>query len=166
MAPFFQGFNLHPSPNNPGYIQLVWKSTDDSEQNFFAAQLSDGTLRFMALATLLLQPAPPATILIDEPELGLHPFAVGKLAALLQKVSSRSQIIISTQSVELLNFFEPDDVIVVEQESAQSARLVEGGPPRPRQSVFRRLDQAELSRWLEKYSLGDLWKKNVLGGRP
>ncbi len=166
VAPFFQGFNLHPSPQNPDYIQLVWKSTDDSEQNFFAAQLSDGTLRFMALATLLLQPAPPATILIDEPELGLHPSAIGKLAALLQKVSTRSQIIISTQSVELLNYFEPDDVIVVEQESAQAARLVEGGPPQPRQSVFRRLDQEELARWLEKYGLGELWKKNVLGGRP
>lgn len=166
VAPFFQRFNLYPSPNNKQYVQLVWKSTDDSEQNFFAAQLSDGTLRFMALATLLLQPEPPATILIDEPELGLHPFAIGKLAALLQKVSGRSQVIISTQSVELLNHFEPDDVVVVEQEASAHDNGQQSGPPPPRQSVFRRLDKDELARWLENYSLGDLWKKNVLGGRP
>ncbi|TDN37002.1 DUF2813 domain-containing protein [Hymenobacter sp. UV11] len=166
VAPFFQGFNLHPSPNNPDFIQLVWKSVDDSEQNFFAAQLSDGTLRFMALATLLLQPNPPPTILIDEPELGLHPSAIGKLAALLQKVGAHSQIIISTQSVELLNYFEPEDVVVVEQERLLPLAQREGGPAPPRQSVFRRLNKAELARWLEKYSLGELWQKNVVGGRP
>ncbi len=120
----------------------------------------------MALATLLLQPNPPTTILIDEPELGLHPFAIGKLAALLQKVAVRSQVIISTQSVELLNYFEPEDVIVVEQEAPVPGNDRQRGLPSPRQSVFRRLEPAELSRWLEKYSLGDLWKKNVLGGRP
>lgn len=167
VAPFFQEFNLFPSSENKKTIQLVWKSTDDSEQNFFAFQLSDGTLRFMALATLLLQPDPPATILIDEPELGLHPFAIGKLAALLQKVSARSQVIISTQSVELLNHFEPEDVVVVEQEApVNGPDRHSGSPPTPRQSVFRRLDKEELTHWLENYSLGELWKKNVLGGRP
>jgi predicted ATPase len=165
VAPFFKEFNLFPSPNNRDSIQLVWKSTDESEQNFFAFQLSDGTLRFMALATLLLQPEPPATILIDEPELGLHPFAIGKLAALLQKVSGRSQVIVSTQSVELLNHFEPEDVVVVEQE-AYDASASPAERPQPRQSVFRRLESEELGRWLENYSLGELWKKNVLGGRP
>lgn len=164
VAPFFKEFNLFPAPNNKEVIQLVWKSTDESEQNFFAFQLSDGTLRFIALATLLLQPEPPATILIDEPELGLHPFAIGKLAALLQKVSGRSQVIVSTQSVELLNHFEPADVVVVEREAAHPPTL--GEQPQPRQSVFRRLEPAELNRWLENYSLGELWKKNVLGGRP
>ena len=165
VAPFFQGFNLYPSPNNKDAIQLVWKSTGDSEQNFFAFQLSDGTLRFMALATLLLQPEPPTTILIDEPALGLHLFAIGKLAALLRKVSARSQVIVSTQSVELLNHFAPEDIIVVEQEALNNNLVRENGLlPTPRQSVFRRLNKAELTHWLENYSLGDLWKKNVLGG--
>lgn len=166
VAPFFQGFNLHPLPSNPEFIQLVWQSADDSEQNFFAAQLSDGTLRFMALATLLLQPTPPPTIIIDEPELGLHPVAIAKLAALLQKAGAHSQLIVSTQSVELLNYFEPEDVVVVEQERSIPAPVQGGGPPIPRQSVFRRLNRSDLARWLEKYSLGELWQKNVVGGRP
>lgn len=166
VAPFFQRFNLNPSPGNAEYIQLVWKSaTDNGEQNFFAAQLSDGTLRFVALATLLLQPAPPPIILIDEPELGLHPVAIARLAALMQKVAGRSQLIISTQSVELVDQFEPADIIVVEMESPTWGEP-DVAPSLPRQSVFRRLDGVALARWLENYTLGDLWKKNVLGGRP
>lgn len=166
VAPFFQNFNLHPSPGKQQTIQLVWQSADDSEQNFFADQLSDGTLRFIALATLLLQPSPPPTILIDEPELGLHPVAIAKLAALLQKAGTQSQLIVSTQSVELLNYFEPEDVVVVERERATPTTQQRSGPTPPRQSVFRRLNRPDLARWLEKYSLGEIWQKNVVGGRP
>jgi len=106
----------------------------------------------ICLCTLLLQPEPPSTIIIDEPELGLHPFAIEKLAAMLKSASQRAQIIISTQSTNLLNHFDAEDVIVVDRQEEQS--------------TFRRLDAEELTDWLAEYSLSDLWDKNVLGGRP
>jgi predicted ATPase len=116
--------------------------------------LSDGTLRFICLATLLLQPSglQPDTILVDEPELGLHPYALVVLASLLQQASEKKQIIVSTQSVELVNQLTPGDVIVTERHDGAS--------------VFHRLDAERLKEWLEEYSLGELWKMNVVGGRP
>jgi predicted ATPase len=101
-----------------------------------------------------MQPAEllPSTILIDEPELGLHPYAIGLLAGMLQSTATKTQIIVSTQSVPLVNQFTPEDLVVVDREEGQS--------------VFRRLDGRELSGWLEEYGLGDLWEKNVIGGRP
>jgi predicted ATPase len=151
VAPFFHMFNLKPASDNNQEINLQWleKGSDDY---FDAHRLSDGTLRFICLATLLLQPDLPETIIIDEPELGLHPFAISKLAGLIKSASTKTQIIISTQSVELLNNFEPNDVIVVERENEQS--------------VFKRLNNFELEAWLENYTLGELWNKNVLGGGP
>ncbi len=127
----------------------------NSDVPFVGSQLSDGTLRFICLAVLLLQPQHlmPETILIDEPELGLHPYAVSLLASMIKKTSVEKQIIVSTQSVELLNEFEPNDVIVVDHKD--------------RESVFSRLDEDRLKIWLEEdYALGDLWKRNILGGRP
>ena len=134
-------------------IVLRW-AQKGCEDVFNASQFSDGTLRFICLATLLLQPheLQPATIIVDEPELGLHPYAITIFAEMVKQLSDEKQIIISTQSVELLNEFEADDVIVVDRS--------ENG------SVFKRLDSEELEMWLEEdYSLGDLWKKNILGGR-
>lgn len=153
VAPFFDDFKLRPSRHNPNKIQLEWQEKD-SDVYMNASALSDGTLRFMCLATLLLQPAElhPSTILIDEPELGLHPYAIGLLASMLQSTATQTQIIVSTQSVPLVNQFEPEDLIVVNREDSQS--------------VFRRLKAQELSGWLEEYGLGDLWEKNVIGGRP
>lgn len=153
-APFFDDFVLRPDPHNESVIQLEWKEKGQ-DSTFTAAALSDGTLRFICLATLLLQPEEkqPATILIDEPELGLHPFAIRVLAAVIKAVSGKKQVIISTQSVELLNEFSPEDIIVADRQGHQS--------------VFRRLGKDELTDWLDQeYSLGELWKKNVLGGRP
>ena len=116
--------------------------------------LSDGSLRFICLSTLLLQPIHllPDTVLIDEPELGLHPYAITVLADILKQVSEKKQIIVSTQSVELVNELEPEDVIVVNQKNDES--------------IFERLDSDNLSNWLEEYTLGELWKNNVFGGRP
>ncbi|HTA67076.1 MAG TPA: AAA family ATPase [Bryobacteraceae bacterium] len=152
-APFFDDFRLRPVPTSPDMIQLEWQQKD-SDYPFLANQLSDGTLRFICLATALLQPQPPPTILFDEPELGLHPYALTLLGNLFRLVAQRQgkQIIISTQSAPLLNEFAPEDVIVVERHLGES--------------TFRRLESAQLSEWLQDYTLGELWQKNVLGGRP
>jgi predicted ATPase len=156
-APFFDDFKLRPVATNPELIQLEW-SQRDSDYLFRPSQLSDGTLRFICLATALLQPSLPATVLFDEPELGLHPYALTLLANLFQQAAQSfgdyvsKQVIVSTQSAPLLNEFAPEDVIIVERTQGQS--------------TFRRLESAHLSEWLQEYALGELWQKNVLGGRP
>lgn len=151
IAPFFDSFQLRPSELNPDKIRLEWKEIG-SETYFNAHALSDGTLRFICLATLLLQPTTPAVILLDEPELGLHPAAISLLAALLESAAQRTQVLVATQSVTLINQFTPEFVWTVERED--------------RASVFKHLESADMSAWLENYSLGDLWEKNILGGRP
>jgi len=151
VAPFFDDFNLRPSPLNPNKIQLEWREKG-SDDYFNASMLSDGTLRFMCMATLLLQPNLPSTILIDEPELGLHPYAITLLTGLLRSAAAQTQVIVATQSVPLVNQFTPEDIVVVD-------RL-------PGQATFRRLEAAEIENWMDEYGLGDLWEKNVIGGRP
>ena len=153
IAPFFSDFVLVPDDDNESIV-LKWRERgcDDA---FGVSQLSDGTLRFICLATLLLQPVElmPTTIIIDEPELGLHPFAIYIFSEIVKSVSQKKQIIISTQSAELLNYFEPEDVIVVDNKKDKG-------------SSFKRLSSEELKGWLDlDYSLGDLWNKNVFGGR-
>ena len=153
VAPFFGDFLLRPTVDNAEKIQLEW-TEDGSDMPFTASALSDGTLRFICLATVLLQPEEfmPAAILIDEPELGLHPFAISVLAGLMKSAASDRQLIVSTQSVELVNEFDAEDLIVVDKHAGAS--------------TFRRPDAEALADWLADYSLGELWKKNVLGGRP
>jgi len=153
VAPFFDDFQLNPDPLNEEAIRLAWKHKI-SDQYFGVSSLSDGTLRFIALATLFLQPEAyrPSVILVDEPELGLHPHAITLLASLVKQVSQKTQVILSTQSSLLLDHFQPEDVLVADR--------VEG------RTQFTRLDSARLSAWLEDYSLGQLWEKNELGGRP
>lgn len=151
VAPYFEGFNLAPDRLNGDSIRLEWKEAG-SDSYFNAKHLSDGTLRFMALATLLYQPNPPKVIIIDEPELGLHPFAISKLAGMVKKASIKTQIILSTQSVNLIDHFEPEDIITVDRKDNQS--------------VFKRQSSDELKNWLENYTMSDLWNKNVIGGRP
>jgi predicted ATPase len=153
VAPFFGDFLLRPSPFNNEKIQLEWVE-QGKDVPFTASELSDGTLRFICLATVLLQPKVlmPATVLIDEPELGLHPFAVTVLGGLMKSAAVNNQLIISTQSVELVNEFDIEDLIVVDKR---------GGA-----STFSRPKPEILAEWLEEFSLGDLWKKNILGGRP
>jgi predicted ATPase len=153
VAPYFKNFELEPNENNKEHIVLRWQQKG-CEDIFNASQLSDGTLRFICLATLLLQPKElqPATMIVDEPELGLHPFAITVFSEMVKKAAVKKQIILSTQSVELLNQFNVDDVIVVDRSNNSSE--------------FKRLNADELADWLENdYTLGDLWNKNILGGR-
>jgi len=153
VAPFFEDFDLRPSPLNPNKIKLEWRERG-TDAYFDANAMSDGTLRFICLATLLLQPPDrlPSIILLDEPELGLHPYAITILANLLRSAAQQTQVIVATQSVTLVNQFEPDEVIVVDRKDGQS--------------VFAHLGAAEIDTWLDEYGLGDLWEKNVFGGRP
>lgn len=151
VAPFFDSFRLAPSKLNETKIRLEWKE-NGSDAYFNASSLSDGTLRFICLTTLLLQPELPTTILLDEPELGLHPAAIALLAELLSSAATRTQVMVATQSVTLVNQFEPKHVWTVDREDNQS--------------VFRHLSAENMSGWLDDYALGELWEKNVFGARP
>ncbi len=152
VAPFFDDFTLKPLELNPDTIRLEWRHRN-SDAYFDVSSLSDGTLRFMALTTLLLQPVKlrPEIILLDEPELGLHPYAIAMLAAMMRSASTETQIVAATQSPTLLDHFEPEDVLVAERV---------GGETR-----LNRLEAEPLREWLEDYSLGQLWEKNHFGGR-
>jgi len=150
VIPFFDDFILKPDHNEN--IRLNWRQKGLKDYPMRPTQLSDGAIRFICLATALLQPTPPSTILIDEPELGLHPLAIEILAELFQSASKRMQVIISTQSPALVDCFQAKDIIVVNR--------IEGA------SEFSYLNEGELKSWLESYSLGDLWRKNVISASP
>jgi predicted ATPase len=153
IAPFFEDFVLAPLTINPHEIQLRWQARD-SDYEFGPHQLSDGTLRTMVLITLLLQPEEnlPSLIILDEPELGLHPYAISLIAALIRSASIYTQVILATQSTNLLDHFAASDIIIVEQQQGIS--------------LFKRLDPDKLTTWLEEYALSELWEKNVIGGTP
>ncbi len=152
IAPFFDDFLLRPQTKGTNeLVRLEWQQKG-SDFPFQPNQLSDGTIRFICLATCLLQPNPPSTIIIDEPELGLHPYAISILADLIQSASKRTQVIISTQSPTLLDYFEPKQIVVVNRVNGRS--------------TFERLGTQELAGWLEDYSVGELWQKNVVRGGP
>lgn len=153
IAPFFDDFDLEPSGFGKKDVILNWRDKG-SDQVFGSHQLSDGTLRAMCLVTLLLQPENelPNLVLVDEPELGLHPYALNVIAALFKKASHHTQVLISTQSSSFLDNFDPEDVIVVNREG--------------KESQFTRPDEEKLKTWLDEYSLGEVWEKNVIGGGP
>lgn len=153
VAPFFDDFLLRPDPLNQETIRLAWKHKN-SDQYFGASSLSDGSMRFIVLATLFLQPLQyrPSVIVVDEPELGLHPYAMTLLASLVKQASVDTEVILSTQSSFLLDHFQPEDVLVADRVNEAT--------------TLRRLDPQPLEKWLEDYSLGQLWEKNELGGRP
>ncbi|WII09712.1 AAA family ATPase [Methanomassiliicoccales archaeon LGM-DZ1] len=153
VAPFFDDFVLEPNADNSGLILLRWKQIGLDEV-LGASQLSDGTIRIICLAVLLLQPPElqPSAIILDEPELGLHPYAISLFSELVHRISADKQVIISTQSAELLDYFDADDIIVAE--------LTSDG------SKYTRLSSDKLRDWMDDYTLSAMWKKNIFGGQP
>jgi predicted ATPase len=153
IAPQFKDFYLEPLNN---YISLRWTDNSATDYVFNAYQLSDGTLRFMALATLLLQPREimPNVIIIDEPELGLHPFAINQLAEMIKDASRHTQIIVATQSKDLVDNFDIENISVVEMDKETQSTSV------------KQLTEEEYHHWLEEYMISELWDKNVIGGTP
>ncbi|MEZ5635960.1 MAG: AAA family ATPase [Burkholderiaceae bacterium] len=153
VAPFFQDFQLAAQKLNANKIRLEWRHVG-TEDYFDASSLSDGTLRFIALATLFFSQSLIARLSSwsMSQKLGLHPFALTMLASLVKQSATKTQVILSTQSPMLLDHFDPADVLVADR--------VDGG------TTLSRLDVEKLEIWLEDYSLGQLWEKNELGGRP
>ena len=151
-APFFGDFVYRREVGER--VDLEWYHRDDHDTPRGPLQISDGTLRFICLSTLLLQPPElqPEPIIIDEPELGLHPHALTLLAEMVRGASAARQVIVSTQSADLVSEFEPEDVVVVNRRNGES--------------VFERLDSDVLQDWLKEYSVGQLWKAEVVGGGP
>lgn len=147
--PDFKDFIFRKTGEN---VRLLWNDIYAEHYDFPLSALSDGTLRFIALSTLLLQPNPPKFIIIDEPELGLHPEAIGILAELIKLASAASQLLISTQSVQLVDCFTPDDILIAEKEHGETK--------------ITRPNTEELKDWLKDYTLGEIWRKNIMGGNP
>ncbi len=153
MIPAFHSFLLEPSRLNNTQIPLKWFQSG-SDYEFGPHQLSDGSIRFFALATLFFQPPEfmPLLIAIDEPELGLHPSALEVLAGMVKSASQHCQVILATQSSTLLDHFDADDVIVANSQNGAT--------------TFNRLSESQLDSWLDEYSLGEIWEKNVVRGGP
>jgi predicted ATPase len=153
IAPFFDDFDLAPAGSGKKDVILEWRHKG-SDEIFGPHQLSDGTLRAMCLIALLLQPEDelPQLIVVDEPELGLHPYALNLIASLFKKASHHTQVIISTQSGSFIDNFDAEDMVVVTREG--------------KESLFARPDPAMLEAWLDEYSLGEVWEKNIIGGGP
>lgn len=153
IVPQFKDFYLEPER---GYVSLKWVDTSANDYVLSSDQFSDGSIRFIALATLLLQPEKtmPRVIIIDEPELGLHPYAIDQLTEMIKDASLHAQIIVATQSPSLIDGFDADDITVIERDEDNQC------------TVARKLNGQEYSEWLDEYTLSELWNKNVIGGRP
>ena len=153
VLPSFREFELELSYNK---LSLAWRQKDNHDKIFSSHLTSDGSLRFFALVTLLSMPESRSTdiILLDEPELGLHPYAISVLAELIKVKAKTKQVIIATQSPLLMNEFQPEDIVVTEAEEGNV-------------TTFKRLDKNELKSWLDDYcAMGDLWQQNIFGGNP
>jgi len=154
--PQFKDFDLEPSQGNPNFTRLMWKDISGQNYRFDPNQMSDGSLRFMALASLLLQPPSslPSVIVMDEPELGLHPAAIHDLADMVKTAATHSQIILATQSSQLVDEFDDANVTILEWNKSYSRTEVKS------------FSEEQLADWLKDYTMSELWEKNVLGGLP
>ncbi|GAB1448673.1 AAA family ATPase [Bacteroidota bacterium] len=151
IAPYFSDFYF--APNQENNVRLQWKDKF-SDVLFGTNDFSDGTLRFIALTVLFLQPSLPDTLVIDEPELGLHPNAIAKLSGMVKSAANRGcQVIVATQSTDFISYFSPEEIITVDQINGETK--------------FNRLNSEGLNHWLEDYTIDDLWKRNIInGGQP
>ena len=151
MLPVFDRFQIDESY---GKVLLRWKAKG-TDKTFGAHLTSDGSLRFFALVTLLNLPREmlPDVLLLDEPELGLHPVAVSLIGNMIKALASDLQIIVATQSPLLVDVFDLDEIIVLDLDDNRT--------------TFRRLDASTYHEWLDdSFTPGELWQKNLLGGRP
>ena len=138
-------------PVAAGTVGLGWRD-NDSTKTFYAHQLSPGTLRFLWLTALLQSPGLPALILLDEPEVSLHPEMVSLMVDQFREASFRSQLVIATQSDSLIRFLEPKEVVVCDSDEGAMTTLT-------------RADELDLEEWLKEYSLDELWRNGRLGAR-
>ena len=151
IAPFIDKLVLKEEYASP-HVQIKWSEKQQADYLLDASQMSDGTIRALALVTLLMQPKRPPLICIDEPELGLHPEAILIIGDLIKIASEDTQIILSTQSSKLIDCFEPQDIVVVNRSESGTR--------------FNRLDYEKYRVWLDEYSISETWDTNVIGGRP
>ncbi|MDR1110252.1 MAG: AAA family ATPase [Deltaproteobacteria bacterium] len=156
VMPQFKDFDFEPIPGNQEHVRLNWKDSFGSGYLFDPHQISDGSLRFMALATLSLQPPDllPRLIVLDEPELGLHPAAITELGGLVRAAARNTQVILCTQSTRLIDEFDLQNLVIVERDRMRHC------------SIFKTLNAEQFGDWLARYSLSELWEKNVIGGQP
>jgi predicted ATPase len=150
VLPFFDDFELY---DEFGQVLLRWKEKGTNKV-FNAGQASDGMLRTIALISLLAQNPKnlPTVLFLDEPELGLHPSAIDAVAGLIKAASANCQVFVATQSISLVNNFELDDLVVIDRKG--------------RNSEYHRPDSEKLQVYLDEYSTGLIWEKNIIGGRP
>jgi predicted ATPase len=148
----FHSITFPPEGGDGKVLLRWWERPFEKKSGFSAGLLSDGTLKLLCLLAILKSPDPPPMICIDEPELGLHPDWIKLVAELLISAATRTQVIIATHSPQLVSKLEPDSIIVANKS---------GGATK-----FQHLDSGELSKWLEEFSLGELWMAGHFGGRP
>jgi predicted ATPase len=148
----FPGFEALSFPAvGGGMLSLRWKEKD-RRRPFSIYELSEGTVRFLWLTALLASPKLPPVVLIDEPEVSLHPALLQLLLELMREAAGRSQLIVATQSDRLVRFAEPEEVLVADVEEG-AARFTPG-------------DHFDLKHWLADYSLDQVWDMGVIGGQP
>jgi len=147
---FYAGAEDVLTPVQGGLIDL--RIQESGGISIPASRLSDGTLRWLSLLAILLNPAPPPVVCIEEPELGLHPDMIGPLADLLRSASEKMQLFVTTHSADLIDALSdtPEAVIVCDKVNGETR--------------LRRLEKKELSSWLDTYTLGQLWRTGELGG--
>ena len=152
VAQAFPGFKQFEFPVvGAGQVTLTWYDKCCT-QPFYPNQLSEGTLRFLWLLTLLFTAPRASLLLIDEPETSLHPELLRILAALLQEAALETQIVVATHSSDLISWLQPEEVLIADKEDGQTR--------------FTWADTLNLQSWLAEYSLRDLWLMGHLGGRP
>ncbi len=140
----------------PRFLNGIWLVQLNEEgllDPVMSQRISDGTLKFICLAALLLDPSPPPVICIEEPEVGLHPDAMRVVARLLREAADRTQLIVTTHSADMIDEFSgtPEAVVVTEKNERHATQ-------------FNRLDRDKLASWLGRYQLGELWQKGEIGG--